>query len=326
MIYIETGSEDIFYNLSAEHYFAAQKKLGDTAFLIWRTTPTLVVGKYQNTLEEIRQDYADRHGIQVARRLSGGGTVYADRGGWMFTFIQPDDTAEISFRQYTQPIVDALRALGVPAGFNGRNDLMIEGRKFSGNAQYKLAGSTVHHGTLMFDVDIEQMVAATTVADEKIISKSIHSVRERVTNIADHLKTPMDAEAFKQHLIRFVMGENGARYEPDEADRAEISRFAREKLATWDWRYGKNPKFSITRANRFPGGRIEFRLEVKDGLIAGAAVSGDFFAGEKADGLAAALTGCRYDRRAVRDRLAERGFDGVVYGITIDDMAATIAD
>ncbi len=326
MIYIETGSTDIFYNLSAEYYFAARKKLGDTSFLIWRTTPTLVIGKYQNTLEEIRQDYVNAHGIQVARRLSGGGTIYADLGGWMFTFIQPDDTREIQFRQYTQPIVDALRALGVPAGFNGRNDLMIEGRKFSGNAQYKVAGSTVHHGTLMFDVDIERMVAATTVADEKIISKSIHSVRERVTNIVDHLKTPMDAEAFKQHLISFVMGENGARYEPDETDRAEISRFAGEKLATWEWRYGCYPKFSCVRAGRFAGGRIEFRLDVKKGLIAAAAVNGDFFAGEKADGLAAALIGCRYERQAVRDRLAEQGFDGVIYGIGIDDMAATIAE
>ena len=326
MIYIETGSTDIFYNLAAEHYFAAQKKLGDTAFLIWRTTPTLVVGKYQNTLEEIRQDYVNAHGIQVARRLSGGGTIYADLGGWMFTFIQPDDTQEIQFRQYTQPIVDALRALGVPAGFNGRNDLVIEGRKFSGNAQYKLSGSTVHHGTLMFDVDIDRMVAATSVADEKIISKSIHSVRERVTNIVDHLKTPMDAEAFKRHLISFVVGENGSRYEINEMDRAEISRFAREKLSTWAWRYGMNPKFSIVRAGRFAGGRIEFRLDVKKGVIAAAAVNGDFFAGEKADQLAASLIGCRYDRQAVRERLAEKGFDGVIYGIGIDDMAATIAD
>ena len=326
MIYIETGSTDIFYNLSAERYFAAQKKPGDTAFLLWRTTPTLVVGKYQNTLEEIRRDYAEAQGIQVARRLSGGGTVYADLGGWMFTFIEPDGAEEIQFQKYTRPIVDALRALDVPADFNGRNDLMIDGRKFSGNSQYKLAGSTVHHGTLMFDVDIERMVAATSVADEKIISKSIRSVRERVTNISEHLKAPMDAEAFKRHLLRFVMGEDSARYELTDEDRAEIERFAREKLATWEWNYGMNPKFSIGRAGRFAGGRIEFRLDVKKGLIAAAAMNGDFFAGEKADELTEALIGCRYERRAVRERLFERGFDGAIYGIGIDDIAATIAD
>ena len=326
MIYIETGSTDIFYNLATEYYYAAMKPLEDTAFLLWRCGPTLVVGKFQNTLEEIRLDYAREHGINVARRLSGGGTVYFDMGGWEFTFIERDGREAISFQRYTRPILEALRSLGVPADFNGRNDLLIDGRKFSGNSQYKLPGCTVHHGTLMFDVDIAQMVASTSVSDEKILTKSIRSVRERVTNIADHLPRPMDAEAFKEHLIAHVVGEGGARLEPGPADRAEIERFAREKLATWEWRFGRNPKFSIQRAGRFPGGRIEFQLEVKKGEITQAAVSGDFFAGEKADGLAEALIGCRYDREALRQRLAERGFDGVVYGITIDDMAATIVD
>ena len=326
MIFIETGSTDIFFNLATEYYFAAVRPLADTAFLMWRCGPTLVVGKYQNTLEEIRQDYAHAHGINVARRMSGGGTVYFDMGGWEFTFIERDGGEAISFQQYTRPILDALKALGVPADFNGRNDLLVDGRKFSGNSQYKLSGCTVHHGTLMFDVDIAQMVASTTVSDDKILSKSIRSVRERVTNIADHLPAPMDAEAFKRHVVAFVMGGSGERRELTDEDRAEIRRIARERFASWDWRFGKNPKFSIARAGRFPGGRIEFQLEVKKGAITEAAVSGDFFAGEKADGLAAALIGCRYDRQAVRDRLAERGFDGVVYGITIDDMAATIAD
>ena len=165
MIYIETGSTDVYYNFALEYYFAAVKKLDDTVFLLWRTTPTLMVGKYQNTLEEICQDYAQAHGINVVRRMSGGGTIYTDMGGWQFTFIEQGDTNEIHFQAYTKPIVDALRALGVPADFNGRNDLLIDGRKVSGNAQYKLAGSTVHHGSLLFDTDIEQMVASTTVAD-----------------------------------------------------------------------------------------------------------------------------------------------------------------
>ena len=326
MIFIETGSTSIYYNLAAEYYFAAEKPLDDTAFLIWRCTPTLVVGRFQNTLEEIRLDYARANGINVARRLSGGGTVYFDLGGWEFTFIQRDGGVAISFQRYTRPILEALRALGVPADFNGRNDLLIDGRKFSGNSQYKISGCTVHHGTLMFDVDITRMVASTSVSDEKILSKSIRSVRERVTNISEHLPRPMDAEAFKEHIVSFLMKDGGARYEMTEEDRAQIDRIAREKFASWEWRFGGNPKFSIARAGRFPGGRSEFQLEVKKGEITQAAVSGDFFAGEKADGLAEALIGCRYDREALRQRLAERGFDGVVYGITIDDMAATIAD
>jgi len=326
MIYIETGSTDVYHNFALEYYFAARKKLGDTVFLFWRTSPTLMVGKYQNTLEEIRRDYAEAHGIRVVRRMSGGGTIYTDMGGWQFTFIEQGDADEIRFQTYTRPIVDALRALGVPADFNGRNDLLINGRKISGNAQYKLAGSTVHHGSLLFDTDIGQMVASTTVADEKILSKSIRSVRERVTNISEHLPSSMDAEAFKAHMVGFITRGGAARYEPTAGDLAEIGRIAREKFAAWEWCYGMNPKFSIVRSGRFPGGRIDFRLEVRKGLIEGAAVNGDFFAGEKADGLAASLIGCRYDRQAVRERLLARGFEGVVYGISIDDMAATVAD
>ena len=124
MIYIETGSDNVYHNFGLELYFAAEKKLDEPVLLFWRTTPTLMVGKYQNTLEEINQSYAEQHGIQVVRRLSGGGTIYTDPGGWQFTFIDYNEDAQITFTQYIAPVVDALRALGVPAEFNGRNDLV----------------------------------------------------------------------------------------------------------------------------------------------------------------------------------------------------------
>ena len=326
MIYIETGSTDVYYNFALEYYLAKEKKLGDTAFLFWRTTPTLMVGKYQNTLEEIRRDYAEAHGIRVARRMSGGGTIYTDPGGWQFSFIARRDTDEIRFQPYVSPILGALREMGVPAEFSGRNDLLIGGRKISGNAQYTLEDSVVHHGSLLFDTDLGQMAAATSVSEEKIRSKSVRSVRERVTNISEHLARPMDAEAFGRRVVDSVMGDTGGRYELTGEDRAEIARIARETFASWEWIYGKNPRFGIVRARRFPGGRIEFRLEIRKGEIAEAAVSGDFFAGERADSLAEALIGCRYEREAVKRRLEERGLDGAVYGITADDMAATIAE
>ena len=193
MIYIETGSTDVYYNFGLENYFATEKRLPDTVFLFWRTTPTLMVGKYQNILEEINKPYADAHGIHLVRRMSGGGTIYTDLGGWQFTFIQHKEAGEIEFGQYIAPVIDALREMGVSASFNGRNDLTIDGKKFSGNAQYRLGDCIVHHGSLLFDTDIEQMVASTTVDSYKIISKSIKSVRDRVTNISEHLPVPMDA-------------------------------------------------------------------------------------------------------------------------------------
>lgn len=128
MIYIETGSTDVYYNFGLENYFAVEKRLPDTVFLFWRTTPTLMVGKYQNILEEINKPYADAHGIRLVRRMSGGGTIYTDLGGWQFTFIQHADAQEIEFHQYIAPVISALRELGVNAAFNGRNDLTIDGK------------------------------------------------------------------------------------------------------------------------------------------------------------------------------------------------------
>ena len=184
MIYIETGSTDVYYNFGLEYYFAAEKKLPQPVLLFWRTTPTLMVGKYQNILEEINKPYADAHKIRLVRRMSGGGTIYTDLGGWQFTFIEHSDQTQIDFSQYIGPVVDAVRELGADAGFNGRNDLLIGGRKFSGNAQYRLPGCIVHHGSLLYDTDLAQMAAATTVDPYKIQSKSIKSVRDRVTNIS----------------------------------------------------------------------------------------------------------------------------------------------
>ena len=143
MIYIETGSADVYYNFGLEYYFTLEKRLPETVFLFWRTTPTLMVGKYQNVLEEINKPYADEHGIHLVRRMSGGGTIYTDMGGWQFTFIQHKEAGEIEFGQYIAPVIDALREMGVSASFNGRNDLTIDGKKFSGNAQYRL-GDCIH--------------------------------------------------------------------------------------------------------------------------------------------------------------------------------------
>lgn len=324
MIYVETGSTDVYFNLAAEYYMATEKKQDETVFLLWRTTPTLVVGKYQNTLEEINRAYAEEHGIHVVRRMSGGGTMYIDLGGWQFTFIDQGDSGEIQFRQYTQPVVDALRALDVPAEFNGRNDLLIGGRKFSGNSQYKLSGCTVHHGTLMFSNDIAEMVAATTVDPYKIVSKSIKSVRDRVTNISEHLKTPMDADEFKRYLIGYIMGEKDTFYELTEADRAAIQHIADTKFGAWECIYGSNPRFSLTKSAHFTGGRMTFQLEVKKGVITGASLNGDFFAEERADTLCESLVGCPFEYDQVLARLKERGFEGAIHAVTLEEIAALI--
>ena len=241
MIYIETNSADVCYNFGAEYYFTAEKPLDGTVFLFWRTTPTLMVGRYQNVLEEVDRAYADAHGIRIVRRMSGGGTIYTDLGGWQFTFIEDARAEDIQFQRYISPVIDALAELGVEAAFNGRNDLTIAGRKISGNAQYRLGGRVVHHGSLLFDTDLERMAAATTADRYKIESKSIPSVRERVTNIAWHLPSPMDAEAFKASVVRHILGPEGGIYAITPEDDARIRALAQERFASWGSTYGQGP-------------------------------------------------------------------------------------
>ena len=242
MIYIETGSADVYYNFGLEYYFTLEKRLPETVFLFWRTTPTLMVGKYQNVLEEINKPYADEHGIHLVRRMSGGGTIYTDMGGWQFTFIQHKEAGEIEFGQYIAPVIDALREMGVSASFNGRNDLTIDGKKFSGNAQYRLGDCIVHHGSLLFDTDIAQMVASTTVDSYKITSKSIKSVRDRVTNISEHLPSPMDAETFKETMVRHIMNGSTAAYTVTPEDDARIREIAGEQFPELGADFRKKPE------------------------------------------------------------------------------------
>ena len=320
MIYIETGSTDVYYNFALEYYFTLEKRLPETVFLFWRTTPTLMVGKYQNVLEEINKVYADEHGIHLVRRMSGGGTIYTDMGGWQFTFIQHKEAGEIEFSQYIAPVIGALREVGVNAAFNGRNDLTIDGKKFSGNAQYRLGDCIVHHGSLLFDTDIAQMVASTTVDSYKITSKSIKSVRDRVTNISEHLPAPMDAEAFKETMVRHIMNGSTATYTVTPEDDARIREIAGEQFRSWERIFGRSPKFTIDRTGRFAGGKVQFKLDVQRGLIRDAAVYGDFFSTLDADTLCAALMGCPYERGAVLAALRSHGIDGAVYRISAEEL------
>lgn len=329
MIYVANNSKDVYFNFALEYWLITEKRLAeDQVFLFWRTEPTLMVGKYQNPLEEINLSYAKEHGIHIVRRMSGGGTIYTDPGGWQFTFITRNDAAQISFHEYISPVVDTLRRMGVDAGFNGRNDLVIGGRKFSGNAQYIHSGYTVHHGSLLFDTDIEQMVKSTNVDPYKIVSKSIKSVRDRVTNISEHLPEPMDAETFRDRMVRGIMGCSDRRYILREDEIARIQKIAAEKFNNPQAIFGASPKYSIVRTGRYTGGKIEFRLEIKKGCIADMSVSGDFFGTLDPEAFCVMLRGCPYTREEIKKRISQSGLDweNRVYQISLDEMLDTLAE
>lgn len=325
MLTVLNFSHDPFYNQAFEE-FVFQTFRDDDVFLLWQNSPAVIVGSYQNICREVHVETLRKLGIPVVRRMSGGGTIYTDLGGWQFTFIQHRETEEIEFHQYIAPVIDALGELGVHAEFNGRNDLTIDGKKFSGNAQYRLGDCIVHHGSLLFDTDIRQMVESTTVDSYKILSKSIKSVRDRVTNIAEHLPAPMGPETFKECMVRHIMNGSDAVYEVTAEDNARIREIAAEKFNNWERIYGADPKFNIERTGRFAGGKMQFKIDVRKGVIQSAAVYGDFFSTLDAETICAALTGCRYERSAVLEALMSHGIDGAVYRISAEEMASVIAD
>lgn len=319
MIYVENNSTNPFYNFALEYYLITEKQLpGDVIFLFWRTEPTLMVGKYQNTLEEINVEYAQENQMHVVRRITGGGTIYTDMGGWQFSFITKGTDKQIDFSRYTEPIITALNGIGVAAEFNSRNDLVIAGKKFSGNAQCMLNGHVLHHGSLLFDTNLDQMEKCLNVKEHKIVSKGIKSVRGRVTNISDHTPQHIDSKNFKKYMVESILGSSGGRYELTLDDIDKVNAIADEKFRTWQWNYGASPKFNITKVGQFDGGRVEFKLEVNRGIIEGCHIYGDFFGSDDIELLTKKLIGCKYTIESIRAALNE--VKNAFYNIKTDEL------
>ncbi|QPM66873.1 lipoate--protein ligase [Atribacter laminatus] len=325
MIYIENTSTNPYFSFALEYYLITEKQLPeDQIFIFWRTEPTLMIGKYQNTIEEINEKYVKEHQINVVRRITGGGTIYTDMGGWQFSFITKGEADQIDFAKYIHPIILALNKIGVKAEFNSRNDLVIENKKFLGNAQCMKSGYTLHHGSLLFDTDFEQMVRSITVDEHKIISKSIKSVRDRVTNISEHLAIPIDGLEFKKLMVQSIMNNSNHEYKLNEKDINRINEIAKEKFESWDWNYGQSPKFNITRTGYFDGGKMEFKLDVNKGIIESCNVYGDFFGSIDASVICGALVGCRYDKESIKAALDQYDLKKAFYKIGYEELISII--
>ena len=317
-------STDAKFNFAIEKYAMEELDIAKEYFLFWRTTPTLMIGRYQNTFAEINMPYAREHDINIVRRVTGGGTIYTDPNGWQFSFIvRKPGERRIEFSSFTKPILDAMHALGVDAHHTGRNDLTIDGKKFSGNAQYVRRDVVLHHGSLLFDTDLEALVRALSVDDEKIISKGIQSVRQRVTNIADYLPHKMTSLAFRDLMLSFLLREMDT-YVLTERDIRRVAEIRESHFDKWEWNFGNDPKFNVTNEGRFAGGKLTARAFVENGHIADIHFYGDFFAKEGLDLLQSTLIGCRYEPEAVRAALVAANAPDYFYQITLDEILSCI--
>ncbi|GEN85652.1 lipoate--protein ligase [Oceanobacillus sojae] len=302
------GITDPRINLAIEEYILENFGEKDTYLLFYVNSPSIIIGRNQNTIEEINTDYVDEKGIKVVRRLSGGGAVYHDEQNLNFSFITKDDGDSFqNFAKFTQPVVDALNNIGVPVELQGRNDLAVEGRKISGNAMFSTRGRMFSHGTLMLDSQLEELTKALKVKKIKIESKGIKSIRSRVANIAEYLDNPISMDEFKELILRYIFDVEDVKDVPQyvltEDDWEKIYEISEKRYQQWDWNYGKSPSFNYQETKKFPGGLVDVRLDVKKGVIENCIIYGDFFGIGNVKELEDALTGTRHNRDAIKEAL-----------------------
>lgn len=307
MLYLLNNSTDPYFNLALEETIFNNAKSGETYILLWQNSPSVIIGKHQNTVAEINADLIRKRGIHVVRRMTGGGAVYHDLGNLNFSFIQPaGEQIAPDFQAFVRPVMSALARIGVSTEFSGRNDLTLGGKKFSGNAQCIKNGKVLHHGTLLFDVNLDDLEAVLCPDAEKVTSKGVASVRSRVTNISGFLPRQMTVAEFKETLLACIAHDQPfCERALTEAELAAATTLANSRYRTWEWNFGQSPPANIRRAKRFPPGKVEAWIDVENGRIRDIAFFGDFFSVGDPSLVVVKLRGRRYERAELAATLAD---------------------
>ena len=330
MIYYISKTHDTAFNIALEEYCFKNLRDEDEIFLLWINEPSIIVGKYQNTIEEINTEYTREKGIHVIRRISGGGAVYHDLNNLNYTIISNRDKGQegFNFKEFSKPIIETLAELGVKAEFTGRNDLEIDGQKFCGNAQAYIKDRVMHHGCLLFNVDFSALGNALKVSKDKIESKGVKSVRSRVTNILPHLKTPITVEEFGDKIMEYMKKQYPDMKEyvfsKEELDyiakRAEVKR-------SWEWNYGESPEFNITRGKRFKNGKIQIFATVENSRIKNIKFYGDFFGkNEDLSEIENLLKNVKYTVEDVKKKLESIDIGEYFSKFTVDEIVEVIVE
>lgn len=322
MIYVSLPNDEqrkLPFYLAVEEYVARELPAGDY-FFMWQVQPTVIFGRNQLIEAEVDIDYCRANGIATYRRKSGGGCVYADLDNIMFSYITPDSNVNFTFNRYMLMIEHVLQKLGLDARTTGRNDILIDGKKVSGNAFYHLPNRSIVHGTMLYNTDLEKMVRSTTPSDEKLKSKGVESVRQHVTTLNRYLT--ISIEEFKEFVIENLCD---SEIKLDESAVRQIEAIESEYL-TEEFIYGRNPAYTLVRRARIEGvGEFELRLEIKKGLIRKVNMLGDFFlVGDLDGGLLARLQGVPFEKNAVEEALLDVEPSAIIMNMTKEQLIELI--
>ena len=319
--YIQVDTTDPAFNLALEEYVFENLSKDYNYFILWQNDRTVVIGHHQNTFNEVDEAFIRENNITVVRRLSGGGAVYHDLGNLNFTFIQDAAGKEPDLALFCHPVAEAIRTLGANAEVNGRNDITVNGLKFSGNAQYVKNGRVMHHGTLLFDSKLENAAKALRPDPEKIKAKGVASVRSRITNLKPLLPEGTTLEDFRDAL-RNALFENAQMevYTLTDADLAAIAALKDDRYGTWAWNWGASPACDMTLSGRVEGcGHLSFQFRVEKGFISDAALYGDFFSAGDPQALAKSFIGFPATAEGIREA-AQKADVSPILGLTTEAL------
>lgn len=327
---ILNSNNDPAVNLALEEYCVRNLDVENEMYLLFYINkPSVIIGKHQNTIEEINKQFVDKNGIQVVRRISGGGAVYHDFGNLNFSFITKYSPEFFhNFEKFTKPLVETLREMGVEAELGGRNDIVVGGRKISGNAQFTNLKSMFSHGTLLFNSNLDDVVQALNVKMDKIESKGIKSVRSRVANISELLSESITIHDFKERITNSIFKEYESLplYILTDSEWEKVHKLSEQKYRTWEWNFGRSPEFNIQKVNRFEFGQIDVRIFVKDGEIQEIKFYGDFLGYGDSEDIENKLKGVLFKDEEVESVLKNTDLKYYFGNIELKDFVKFICD
>ncbi|MDX1413111.1 MAG: lipoate--protein ligase [Candidatus Promineifilaceae bacterium] len=312
-------------NLAIEEFLLRFVKIDEPLLLFYVNEPAVIIGRNQNTLEEVDPLFVKEHNIHLVRRLSGGGAVYHDLGNLNFSFVTPGQEGLHKFERFTKPVIRVLQQLNVDAHLRGRSDIFVGDRKISGNAQYASKGRMFSHGTLLFNTDIEVMLKAINPRQIKIESKAVKSVRSFVANIQEIQPGIKNINRLKKSILEGIFAPKPVqRFELNKEDWQQIYEISEERYQTWEWNVGRSPQFNVQKSERFPIGKVDVRIDVKKGHIQGVKIYGDFFGKKDVDALEHLLIGARYDPDALSATLDNVEIEPYFGGLTRSEFLELI--